>query len=69
MDDKTVWKTLVVRANGLVDRATTARLDGDDVTANELLRDAAELYHEAGEDGEAQACRMLITSPEPSLSE
>lgn len=43
-----------------VDEATQARLLHNDEIANQLLMDAAELYHEAGEDGEAQACRMLI---------
>ncbi len=45
-----------------VDEATQARLHFNDETANKLLREAAELYHEAGEDGEAQACRMLIVT-------
>lgn len=53
---------LIVRAGMLVDRATTARLKGDDITANELLRDAADLYMQAGETQEAQACRILIVT-------
>ncbi len=52
----------IVRANTLVDRATTKRLEGDIAASNELLRFAADLYHEAGEFGEAQTCRMLIVS-------
>lgn len=45
-----------------VDEAAQARLHFNEETANQLLRDAADLYHKAGEDGEAQACRMLIVT-------
>ena len=52
----------IVRAEFLVDWAAALRLMHDDKTANEKLRMAADLYHEAGEDGKAQACRMLIVT-------
>jgi len=45
-----------------VDEATQARLNFNDKTANQLLRDAAGLYMKAGKTQEAQTCRMLITS-------
>ena len=45
-----------------VDEATTARLNNDEDLANTLLREAANLYMTAGEYGEAQACKMLITA-------
>lgn len=44
-----------------VDEAAQARLNYGDELANQLLREAAQLYMDAGEDGEAQTCRMLIT--------
>ena len=52
----------IVRANTLVDLATTARLRGDNETANTYLSEAAHWYHDAGEFGEAQACKMLIVT-------
>ena len=45
-----------------VDEATQARLNYGDELANQLLREAADLYHKAGEDNEAQTCRMLIVT-------
>ena len=45
-----------------VDEATTARLNNDEDLANTLLREAARLYMDAGEYGEAQTCRMLIVT-------
>ena len=52
----------IVRANHKVDEATTARLNNDEDLANTLLREAARLYMDAGQYGEAAACKMLITS-------
>lgn len=43
-----------------VDEATQARLHFNDETANQLLREAADLYMKAGETQEAQTCKMLI---------
>jgi hypothetical protein len=45
-----------------VDEATQARLHFSEETANQLLREAADLYMQAGETQEAQACRMLIVT-------
>jgi len=52
----------IVRANKLVDLATTARLRGDQEAANVYLREAAHWYQDAGDTQEAQACRMLIVT-------
>lgn len=45
-----------------VDEATQARLNNDEDLANTLLREASRLYMDAGEYGEAQACKMLIVT-------
>ena len=45
-----------------VDEAVQARLHFGHETANQLLREAAQLYMDAGEFAEAQTCRMLITT-------
>ena len=45
-----------------VDEATQARLRHNDETANQLLRDAADLYMKAGETQEAQTCKTLIVT-------
>ncbi len=59
---RTIKDELMTLAAQKVSDAVEARLHFGDETANQLLREAAELYHRAGEDGEVQACRMLIVT-------
>lgn len=59
---KTYAENYLALAARKVDEATQARLHYDNELANKLLREAVDLYMDAGEFGEAQTCRMLIVT-------
>ena len=58
----TIRADLLSLAARKLDEATQARLHYDHATANQLLRDATDLYMQAEEYESAQACQMLIVT-------
>lgn len=54
-------QNLMSIANDLIDASITARFTNNDPeTSNHILTDAATVYAEAGSDGDAEVCKLLI---------